>query len=125
MTQRDYRQFLEAKIRMAREEGFRVDASDINPALKPFTQAIVRWAARGGRRAIFAAFGLHKTATQIELMRLAARHLQGPVLITLPLGVRQEFFRDAERWFTGPYAVRLKFIRSAAGIAAGFGVEGA
>jgi hypothetical protein len=112
-----YRQFLESKIRIARDEGFQVDPSEINPELKPFTRAIVQWAARGGRRAIFASFGLHKTVTQIELMRLAGRHLCGPTLIVLPLGVRLEFMRDAygddetAARFKDEHAVRLKFIR--------------
>ena len=33
-------------------------------------------------------------------------------LICLPLGVRQEFFDDAERFFQGEYSVGLRFIRS-------------
>ncbi len=37
----------------------------------------------------------------------------------LPLGVRQEFFRDASLRFAGAFAVRLKFIRSAADIEPG------
>lgn len=117
----DYRQFLAGKVRMAAATGFDVDPADINPALKPHSRDAVRWLAKGGRRALFAKFGLHKTATQIELMRLVLQWLQaegagGDVLIVLPLGVRQEFFRDAETWFTGAHAVRLKFIRRAAEI---------
>ncbi|MBN8806004.1 MAG: hypothetical protein J0H81_13160, partial [Sphingopyxis terrae] len=41
----------------------------IHPALKPHCRDIVEWAARGGRRAIFADFGLHKTIMQLELLR--------------------------------------------------------
>lgn len=108
-----YRQFLEQKIRMATKNGFDVAPAAVNPQLKPHVQAAVLWALRGGRRAIFAAFGLHKTSMQLELMRLAGRHLQGPTLIVLPLGVRQEFTRDATLYFGGEFAVRLKFIRSA------------
>ena len=109
----DYRAFLEAKIKLGERAGFDVDPAEINPALKPFTQEVVQWAAAGGRRAIFAAFGLHKTVTQIELMRLIGVRRPGIRLITLPLGVRQEFFRDAELHFGGEHAVRLKFIRRA------------
>ena len=63
----DYRAFLEAKIKPAGTYGFDVDPAEINPALKDFVRAIVRWAAKGGRRGIFSAFGLHKTSTQLEL----------------------------------------------------------
>lgn len=109
-----YRAFLEGKISLAAETGFVVDPAEINPALKPFNRDIVRWAAAGGRRAIFAAFGLHKTAMQIEFMRLVGRHHPGNRLIVLPLGVRSEFMAEAAERFTGEYAVELRFIRSAA-----------
>lgn len=106
-----YRDFLRAKIRMAKFEGFDVDPAELNPALKPHTQDIVRWALQGGRRAVFASFGLHKTATQLECMRLVGQHRPGLRLITLPLGVRQEFFREAAERFTGAHALDLRFIR--------------
>lgn len=107
-----YQQFLEEKIALAADSGFNVDPADINPALKPFVRAIVRWAAAGGRRGIFSSFGLHKTSTQIELARLA-RVIAGVIpVIVLPLGVRAEFFDEAEARFQGDYAVDLKFIRS-------------
>ena len=111
MTALSYREFLESKIRLAEQEGFALAPAATNPALKPHAGAAVQWALRGGRRAVFAAFGLHKTSMQIEMMRLAGVELQGPTLIVLPLGVRQEFTRDAQLWFTGEHAVRLKFIR--------------
>ena len=108
-----YRAFLEAKIKLDHACGFDVDQRELNPALKDHTQAMVRWALAGGRRAIFAAFGLHKTCVQLEVMRLIGRHRPGIRLITLPLGVRQEFFRDARERFTGEHAIGLKFIRRA------------
>jgi DNA modification methylase len=107
-----YRQFLEAKIVLAADTGFDVSAEEINPALKPFVRAIVKWAAAGGRRGIFSSFGLHKTSTQIELARLCRIKTGAMPLIVLPLGVRAEFFEEAEARFTGEYAVELKFIRS-------------
>lgn len=116
MTPTDYRSFLERKVRLAEKQGFEIAPAALNPQLKPHVQASVDWALRGGRRAIFAAFGLHKTSMQLELMRLAGRHLGGPTLIVLPLGVKQEFTRDAGLYFRGDYAVSIKFIRSAAEI---------
>ena len=106
-----YRAFLEAKIKLAPQIGFTVDPSEVNPDLRPHVRAIVPWALAGGRRAIFARFGLHKTTMQIEMARLARRHVGGEALIVLPLGVRQEFFRDAVERFKGEYAVDLRFIR--------------
>jgi DNA modification methylase len=108
----DYKQFLEAKIVLAGDAGFEVGDGEINPALKPFVRAIVKWAAAGGRRGIFSSFGLHKTSTQIELARLCRIRTGAVPLIVLPLGVRAEFFEEAEKRFSGEYAVDLKFIRS-------------
>src|SRR3990167_2905178 len=108
-----YRQFLEAKVKLDAGSGFEVDPAEITPALKPFTRLIVQWMARGGRRALFASFGLHKTVTQLEVLRLVGARHPGIRLDVLPLGVRPEFFRDAELFFSGEHAVRLKFIRRA------------
>jgi hypothetical protein len=80
---------------------------EINPILKPHQRAIVRWAIAGGRRAIFAAFGLGKSVIQIEIVRIIMRHAGGRgLIIVIPLGVRQEFMRDAAM-----LGVPIKFIR--------------
>lgn len=107
-----YREFLRAKVRLAPRHGFDVDPREVNPALKDFVQAIVLWAAAGGRRGIFSSFGLHKTSTQIELARLAQKRTGVRPLIVVPLGVRHEFFDEAAERFTGHYAVNLRFIRT-------------
>ena len=110
-----YEAFLAAKVVKAPAAGFAVAPEDINPALKDFVKPIVAWAAAGGRRAIFSAFGLHKTSTQIELARLALQTAGAVPLIVLPLGVRHEFFDEAKARFgpeqLGDAAPRLKFIR--------------
>jgi hypothetical protein len=111
-TSSSYREFLRAKVRLAPRHGFDVAPEEINPALKDFVQAIVHWAAAGGRRGIFASFGLHKTSAQIELARLAQKRTGVRPMIVVPLGVRHEFFDEAAERFTGNYAVNLRFIRS-------------
>jgi hypothetical protein len=115
----DYRSFLEAKVKMAPAIGFDVPLDRINPALKEFTRHLVQWGVRGGRRAYFASFGLHKTATQIETCRVLKAEIMreegrdAPALIVLPLGVRREFIKEAKARFSGAYAVALKFIQRA------------
>ena len=93
----DYRTFIEGKIAFDSRQGFDVADADIHPILKPHQRDIVRWACAGGRRAIFAAFGLGKSVIQLEILRLALAHVGpgGRALIVCPLGVRQEFARDA------------------------------
>ena len=91
----EYLEFLRGKIRVAPETGFEVDPAQVNPALKPHQRDAVIWACRGGRRALFESFGLGKTVQELEWCRLTAAHEGGQALIVLPLGVRQEFSRDA------------------------------
>ena len=90
-----YLKFLRGKIRVAPETGFKVDPEQVNPALKLHQRDAVIWACRGGRRALFESFGLGKTVQELEWCRLTAAHEGGQALIVLPLGVRQEFSRDA------------------------------
>jgi DNA modification methylase len=105
-----YQDFLKSKIVLETANGFTVDESEVNPILKPHQRAAVCWALRGGRRALFEAFGLGKTMQQLELLRLVLEKLgKGRALIIAPLGVRQEFKRDAvERlgWQEPPLFVR-------------------
>lgn len=91
----NYIEFLKTKIEIARETGFDVDPAAVNPALKPHQRDAVVWALRGGRRALFESFGLGKTVQEIEFCHMAAAHEGGRALIILPLGVKQEFTRDA------------------------------
>ena len=90
-----YREFLESKIELASDSGFIVDPAQINKALKPHQRDAVAWALKGGRRALFESFGLGKTVQELEFCHLAAEHMNGRALIVLPLGVKQEFTRDA------------------------------
>lgn len=90
-----YQEFLNTKIEIAADSGFAIDPACLNPALKPHQRAAVAWALKGGRRALFESFGLGKTAQEIEFCRQAIDHEGGRALIVLPLGVKQEFTRDA------------------------------
>ena len=117
MSDQSYSDFLKAKAAVApKYGGLSVNEEDLNPALKPHTRRMVAWGIGGGRRAWFANFGLHKTSTQLEAMRVILSERARPCLIVAPLGVRREFFADAKRFFTGDFAVDLRFIKSDAEI---------
>lgn len=106
----DYTQFLESKIRLSKPSGFELDESLINPNLKYHNKLMVKWLVEGGRRACFASFGLHKTVTQLEAVRCTLLHTGGRGLIIAPLGVRQEFSKDAVNilgWEKGPKFIRI------------------
>jgi hypothetical protein len=109
-----YEDFLREKVAFDRSFGFEVDDSAINPLLKPHQRDIVRWCVRGGRRAIFAKFGLGKTVMQIETLRLILAREGGAALVVLPLDVRLEFARDAAM-----LGVETQFIQTTA-----FGLPG-
>jgi DNA modification methylase len=89
-----YDAFLRAKLQFAQSTGFDVAQSEINPLCLPHQSDVIRWAMRGGRRAIFAAFGLGKSLMQTEIARLMQKHAGGRYLQVCPLGIRQEFIRD-------------------------------
>jgi len=105
----DYQEFLKSKIDIAQETGFDILLDDINPVLLPHQKDSVKWAIKGGKRAVFAAFGLGKTIIQLEICRIITEHEGGKALIVLPLGVKQEFTHDAVAvlgWETPPQYVR-------------------
>lgn len=103
-----YEEFLKTKIELAVESGFDVDPGEIAPILKPHQRDAVYWAIRGGCRALFESFGLGKTIQELEWCRQITRHEGGQALIVLPLGVKQEFERDARELLN----IKVKYVRT-------------
>ena len=91
----NYNEFLHSKVQVAPVSGFEVRPEDVHPVLKPHQRDAVIWACKGGRRSLFESFGLGKTVQELEWCRLVQQHEGGQMLLILPLGVRQEFTRDA------------------------------
>lgn len=110
-----YTDFLRSKIAIAKDSGFEISLDEISPALKPHQRDAVRWAIKGGRRALFEAFGLGKTVQELEFCRIVTEKQGGRALIVLPLGVRQEFTRDAVQLLHMPPPV---YVRNKAEISA-------
>lgn len=101
-----YEEFLHGKVAFEKHYGFDVPADAVHPILKDHQAAIVRWAVKGGRRAIFAAFGLGKSVMQLESLRLILENRGGSALIVAPLGVRGEFKRDGRM-----LGIETKFVK--------------
>ena len=93
----EYMDFLETKVEVASESGIEISPKEVNTILKPHQRDAVLWALKGGRRALFESFGLGKTMQELEFCRLAVKHTGGRALIVLPLGVKQEFAKDAKK----------------------------
>ena len=105
----NYKEFLKTKIVVAPASGITVEPEEINPVLKPHQRDAVLWALHGGRRALFEKFGLGKTAQELEFCRIITQKLGGKALIVLPLGVKQEFTKDAAQllgWESAPPYVK-------------------
>lgn len=111
-----YDALLRAKATIAQPNGIAVDPADVSPVLKPHQRDAVVWAVRGGRRALFESFGLGKTLQQLEILRLILDQVGGRGLIVCPLGVRQEFTRDAQLLGLEPRFIRRTAEASTDGI---------
>jgi hypothetical protein len=89
----DYKSFLESKRLTAPPAGL-AEVQDLHPSLFDWQAAIVRWALKRGRAAMFADCGLGKTFMQLEW----ARHIPGDVLLLTPLAVGHQTVREAQRF---------------------------
>ena len=112
-ARKSYEEFLRSKVPQAEEAGFD-PPSPPHASLKPHQVDIARWACRGGRRAVFAKFGLGKTRIALQLADWVCTHTGGRFLIIAPLGVRQEFTLS-----DGPaMGLRVEYVRNDADVQA-------
>ena len=95
--QEKYLDFLKSKIDIAPGVGFDIDDLEIHPIMLPHQRDAIKWAVKGGRRALFESFGLGKTLQQLEIIRLILERVPGKALIVCPLEVRAEFIKDAKK----------------------------
>ena len=91
-----YEEFLERKLHTGADHGF--EPVFMPDQLFDFQQALVQWAVRKGRAAIFADCGLGKTAMQLTWAQNVAQHTDLPVLILTPLAVAAQTVREGEKF---------------------------
>lgn len=84
----NYEEFVMAKRRHEVATGHQ--PSELNEHLFDFQHAIVSWAVRRGRSAIFADTGLGKTLMQLSWADEVASHTGGSVLVLAPLAVSEQ-----------------------------------
>jgi hypothetical protein len=120
----DYLDFVRAKIITLPPLGLPVEAGAVHPLLHRHQPVLVKWLVEGGRRALFANFGLGKTMIQLETMRIIVEQADADLprlvagvapigLIVIPLTVVTEFQRDA-----ATLGIAVKFVRTTAEILA-------
>ena len=102
----NYNEFLNLKIDLSKESGFDIELN--HDYLKPHERDIIKWAVKGGKRAIFTAFGTGKTLIQLEIMKAILDREGGKCLIVCPLGVKQEFKRDAKKFLN----IDIEYVRN-------------
>jgi hypothetical protein len=95
MTETSYSDFL---ARRAQRSGSGFEPSRLPDWLFPFQRAMVTWAVRQGRAAIFADCGLGKTPMQLVWADNVVRHANRHVLIVTPLAVSHQVVREAEKF---------------------------
>lgn len=97
----EYKEFLKTKVVVAENFGIDIDNISLSEKLFPHQKDIVNFCLKGGRRAIFASFGLGKTFMQLEIARQLIIKEGKSFLIVCPLGVAGEFKRDNQKLSTG------------------------
>lgn len=112
----DYATFLATKTAMAPAVG--MDPMPVSGALFPFQSAIVQWALRRGKAAIFANTGLGKTIMQLEWARQVVEQTFGKVLILAPLAVAKQTAAEAQKRL----GVTVHLVRDAADVRDGINV---
>jgi superfamily II DNA or RNA helicase len=108
----DYLDFIKTKQAKEIISGFDADVSGYG--LFDFQEAIVKWALKRGRAAIFADTGLGKTAMQVTWAWEVCKHTGGDVLILAPLCVAQQTVEEAAK-----FGVTVKYCRSDAQVEPG------
>ena len=93
----DYIDFLKQKMAISHQTGFDFDESELTQSLYPHVKDTVKWAVRGGCRAIFSSFGMQKTVTQLEILRIIIKHKGGKALVVCPKRVVVEFLTQAKQ----------------------------
>ena len=92
----DYGRFLEVKRQLGTDDGFA--PRFIPDWLFDFQRALVEWAIRKGRAAIFADCGMGKTPMQLVWAQNVVEQMNRPVLILTPLAVGHQTVREAEKF---------------------------
>ena len=91
-----YDEFLKTKEFRPIHAGFEPD--DLNPNLFDYQEAIVRWALRKGRCALFEDTGMGKTIQQLSWADEVCKHTKGKVLILAPLAVSKQTAKEAAKF---------------------------
>lgn len=91
----EYLDFLKKKMAISSQTGFDIEDGELTASLFPHVKDTVKWAVKGGCRAIFSSFGMQKTVTQLEILRIIIAKKGGKALVVCPKRVVVEFVSQA------------------------------
>ena len=112
-----YKEFIESKKIQPVISGFDVDENNLNKNLFDFQRAIVKWALKRGRSAIFADTGLGKTLMQSSWANEVVKNTGGDVLIFAPLCVATQTVSEGEK-----FGISINYCRHHDGIKPGINI---
>lgn len=94
---KNYIDFLQSKMAISHQSGFDIRRDELSPNLYDHVKDSIIWMIKGGCRAIFSSFGMQKTVTQLETIRVILLHKGGKGLIICPKRVVNEFLEQSVR----------------------------
>jgi len=95
----DYRAWRKLRRAMPDAGGFDIDPADLHPKMRDDQRAVVAWALRRGRSALFITTGGGKAFDILEWSNQVTRRTGGKVLILAPLAVADQLIVEAtEKW---------------------------
>lgn len=110
-----YDEFLSSKEYRMEPTGF--ETNELNGNLFDYQRAIVKWALRIGKAALFEDTGLGKTIQQLSWADAVAKHTKGSVLILAPLAVSKQTAKEAEK-----FGIMCNLVENAADVQPGINI---
>lgn len=113
----NYEDFLKSKQYAYNSTGFEVSENELNSNMFDFQKAIVKWALKKGKCALFLDTGLGKTICQLEFANQVCNHENGKALILAPLAVSKQTKQEGEK-----FGINVNICRSQADVKDGINI---
>lgn len=94
----NYNEFLKTKEFKYQDVGFDIELDELNSNMFDFQKAIVKWALKKGKCALFLDTGLGKTICQLEFANQVCKKENGKALILAPLAVSKQTKQEGEKF---------------------------
>ena len=89
---------MKSKQIITKSSGFDIDVSELNHSLFDWQKAVVKWALKKGKCALFEDCGLGKTLQQLVWAFIVYLYTGGNVLILAPLAVAAQTQKEGEKF---------------------------